>query len=122
MKRMPANKPRNSAPKTAHLEIFQWKPGQSGNPSGRPRKKPLTERYEQVLEEALPEKARLKLGLAPGATYGDAIAAGQARKAVMGATEAAKEIREAVEGKSPQAVFNLGDNAEVKVILERVGA
>lgn len=26
-----------------------WKPGQSGNPSGRPKKKPITEMYERIL-------------------------------------------------------------------------
>lgn len=27
----------------------KWKPGQSGNLSGRPKKKPITEMYEQIL-------------------------------------------------------------------------
>lgn len=29
-----------------------WKPGQSGNPSGRPKKKPITEMFEKMLEDA----------------------------------------------------------------------
>ena len=28
-----------------------WKPGQSGNPSGRPKKKPITEIFEKIFEE-----------------------------------------------------------------------
>ena len=28
-----------------------WKPGQSGNPSGRPKKKPITEIYERILAD-----------------------------------------------------------------------
>ena len=30
---------------------FRWKAGQSGNPKGRPLKKPITERYEALLED-----------------------------------------------------------------------
>jgi Family of unknown function (DUF5681) len=28
-----------------------WRPGQSGNPGGRPKKKPVTELYEQLLND-----------------------------------------------------------------------
>lgn len=28
-----------------------WKPGESGNPSGRPKKKPVTEMYERILSD-----------------------------------------------------------------------
>lgn len=41
-----------------------WAPGQSGNPSGRPKKKPVTELYEQILNDpeniALFERAIIK--------------------------------------------------------------
>lgn len=30
---------------------YRWKPGQSGNPSGRPKKKPITEIFEKILED-----------------------------------------------------------------------
>lgn len=42
----------NSAKKrgnTANLKPF--KPGQSGNPGGRPKKKPITEMYERILSD-----------------------------------------------------------------------
>jgi hypothetical protein len=29
--------------------LTPWKPGQSGNPAGRPKKKPVTEMYERIL-------------------------------------------------------------------------
>lgn len=33
------------------LEAHTFKPGQSGNPSGRPKKKPLTELYDRLLAD-----------------------------------------------------------------------
>jgi hypothetical protein len=35
-----------------------WKPGESGNPTGRPKKRQLTECYEAVIEQAPPEDLR----------------------------------------------------------------
>ena len=77
-----------------------WKPGQSGNPSGRPRRKPVSGRYEFMCEVPLPESIRKKLGLEAGATYGDALSLMQFRSALNGNTGAAREIREAIEGKA----------------------
>jgi len=45
------NKPRGNAQK---IIPFQWKPGQSGNPKGRPRKEPLTDILRAVLAEKIP--------------------------------------------------------------------
>jgi hypothetical protein len=30
--------------------LTRWKPGQSGNPGGRPRRKPITEAYRRIIE------------------------------------------------------------------------
>jgi hypothetical protein len=35
----------------AALEANLWQPGQSGNPSGRPKKKAITEMYERILND-----------------------------------------------------------------------
>ena len=35
---------------------FQWKPGQSGNAKGRPRKERLADTLEEVLDETLPKE------------------------------------------------------------------
>lgn len=82
--------------------LKKWVPGQSGNPSGRPRKRPISDRYAEMVETMLPNDVRTALRLPEGATYGDAIALAQARQAIKGKPEAAREIREAIEGKSTQ--------------------
>jgi hypothetical protein len=57
-------------------------------------------------------------GLAAGATFGDAIALTQARQAIKGETSAAKEMREAIEGRSiTQADFE-GKNAAMTIIFD----
>jgi len=40
-----------SAGRVENLKPHNWKPGQSGNPGGRPKKKPLTELYESILAD-----------------------------------------------------------------------
>lgn len=48
----PENKLENTKkPLPAAAEPYKWQPGQSGNPGGRPKKKPITELYQQVLED-----------------------------------------------------------------------
>lgn len=79
-----------------------WKPGESGNLSGRPKRWPISDRYAELAEIALPEKERLKRGLPQGATFGDALAFDQFNAALKGRTEAAREIREGIEGKAAQ--------------------
>jgi hypothetical protein len=46
----PENKPKR-AKLTPQMEAAKWKPGQSGNPSGRPVRKPITEMYEEILND-----------------------------------------------------------------------
>jgi hypothetical protein len=70
--------------------LKKWVPGQSGNLSGRPRKRPISDRYAEMVETMLPNDVRTALRLPEGATYGDAIALAQARQAIKGKPEAAR--------------------------------
>jgi hypothetical protein len=80
--------------------LTPWKPGQSSNPSGRPRMQPISDRYAHIAEEKLPENIRKNLKLGPGATYGDAIAMRTFQAALEGDIAATREVREAIEGKT----------------------
>jgi hypothetical protein len=100
----PKGKPENLRP---------FERGKSGNPGGRPRKRPISGRYAEVAETELPEALRKELGLPRGAAYGNAIAMGQVRAAVKGRTDAAREIREAIEGKATQRI-EIADTARAE--------
>jgi len=85
-----------------------WKPGESGNPGGkpgRPKTKPITEAYKAVIADRLPDHLRkVKLGqhtleLPEGSTFADLIAIGQCASAIKGNTAAAEEIANRLEGK-----------------------
>lgn len=66
-----------------------WQKGVSGNPNGRPKKKPVTEAYEKALED--PETAQaIALGIIAAAQAGD--------------VQAAREIADRLEGRVPQNV------------------
>lgn len=91
-----------------------WKPGQSGNPGGRPRKKPISDRYMELAETVLPDDLRRKLKLPEKATYGDAVALRIFHTAIGGKHEAARELREAIEGRAPQALHVSGPGLTVK--------
>ena len=98
----------------------RFKKGQpSANPGGRPRKL-VTEAYEKVVKKVLPEDLRLALNLPKGATHGDAIALGQARAAIKGKTDAAREIADRLEGKVTDSV-ELSGAVSVEVVIRHIG-
>lgn len=89
-----------------------WKPGQSGNLNGRPKKKPLTEELERLLAEDAPK--------GKGQTWAAVIAEALVKRASKGDVRAIVELGNRIEGRPVQAVELTADvNAE---IVERLQA
>jgi Family of unknown function (DUF5681) len=113
-----------------HLKVYRWKKGQSGSLSGRPKRLPISDGYRDRAEEVLPERLRKwiikqapQLGevLTKGSTWGDLVVIAQFMQAMKGKTEAAREIREAVGGKSPQRLRDEGpDSGPIEVRAESI--
>jgi hypothetical protein len=80
----------------------------------------MSERYEELIEQPLPEDLRVALKLQQGATYGDAIALGQARAAIKGKTDAAREIADRVDGRARQQMELSGPGGDPIEITERL--
>jgi hypothetical protein len=75
----------------------RWKKGQSGNRSGRPKSKTLSDAYKNKLEEPVPNDPE-------GRTWAELIAEAQVRDAVRGNVQAAREIADRTEGRARQAI------------------
>jgi len=86
----------------AHLEPYHWKPGQSGNLNGRPKRKPLTDAYRELLESIDPKDKK-------GRTIARQIAEALAREVIKkGSVAAAVELADRVEGKVAQRQEHTG--------------
>jgi hypothetical protein len=120
------NSQKRKRPRTenaAHLKSFCWPKGVSGNAGGRPKKRSISERYAFVAEVPLPEDIRKKFTMPIGSTFGDAGAIGTFLAMMEGKYGAAKEIREAIEGKATQRIEVVGaDSGPIKVSLEETVA
>src|ERR1039458_6237424 len=89
--------------------LTPFEPGESGNPSGRPKKRPITDEYYERSQEPLPESLRVKINTALGeealkkkATWSQANSLRRFLDALTeGGHPSSKEIREAIEGKAP---------------------
>lgn len=82
----------------------QWKPGQSGNPSGRPHKSIITSRLEKFAESPCPPEFIKALKLKAGSTWADAWILMMNRQALggekQGVVQAFREIVDRLEGKA----------------------
>jgi Family of unknown function (DUF5681) len=78
------------------IKPYQFKPGQSGNPGGRP-KRPLSDAYRDLMDKIVPGDKEKR-------TFAELIALAVAKEAIKGKTQAAIEIADRVEGKSMQGV------------------
>ena len=110
---------------TPAMEANKWKPGcPSPNPTGRPKRKPITEAYEAIINDPLPSVlrrfriGRSEIELPKGATFADLIALGQAVAAAKGNTAAAQEIANRLEGKVPNPVEGSGPEGGPIMISE----
>lgn len=114
------------APTEAQI-ASQFKPGNPGGP-GRPRKRPQSEAYDDLLRRKLPPEFAAVLrqfGLPKDATWADAFAAALAREALKGNVIAVKEMREATEGKATQRIELLSHEdktVEISVTFENAPA
>jgi hypothetical protein len=98
-------KPRRGNPDKT--KPFRWPKGVSGNPGGRPRKKPITELYRifaDVTVDELPLRIRRRLqdreglSLAANGVLGLYLSMGE------GSHSAGKELREGIEGKLTERI------------------
>ena len=96
---MPENKQKTGfrGPSPDVGKPYRWKKGQSGNPSGRPKSKTLSDAYKSKLEELVPNDSE-------GRTWAELIAEAQVRDAVRGNVQAAREIADRTEGRARQAI------------------
>ena len=75
---------------------YLFKPGQSGNPGGRPKRKPLTEELEKILQSTGRDPQQR--------TYARRLVESAVKRAIKKSDFALKEVWERTEGKVPQAV------------------
>ncbi|GAA3758461.1 DUF5681 domain-containing protein [Terriglobus aquaticus] len=100
-------------------EQHRFQPGQSGNPSGRPKKAPITDYLREQLDRAIPAGMLDKLrpeersflgelfGTSP--TFGHMVAFKTIQQACKGDVFALRELLDRVEGKVTRTVEHAGE-------------
>jgi hypothetical protein len=92
-----------------------WQPGQSGNPGGRPKRKPLTDAYARILDMTIP-------GDEDGRTFAEAIALAMAKEAIKGKVHAATELADRVEGRAPLHGDSVGTSDRLDEVIAAMAA
>ena len=93
----PQNRRRTGVPAVPGGEAYRFKPGQSGNPGGRPKTGALTLAFRALLEKPVPRDARKR-------TYAQAIADAVVELARRGHLGAVRELANRAEGRAAPAV------------------
>jgi hypothetical protein len=105
----PKLRPRGRPFKKGEGHAFQFKPGQSGNPGGKPKiQQRMSAEYDAFLARAIPDEVALAVGLPPGSTWAEAIASAVIARAACGDVSAAREVRDVTEGHVPPSVNQEG--------------
>lgn len=118
-------------PKTDQLEPYKWKPGESGNPGGRPKRLKVTDFVSDQLDGPIPESmlSAMKEGTravffdvyGPKPTFGQMIAFKLVQMSAKGDMFAIRELLDRVEGKVPQkADLNLSGEIAMKRVIADV--
>lgn len=100
-------------------EPYRWKKGQSGNPGGRPKIKPFSDRARWLAEQPVPEKIRIKLGLAEGSTFADAAVVAQFVAAMAGDSGPFQNLRDTTEGR---LAFTVNTSDRVDKLKEMIAS
>ena len=90
----------------------RFKPGQSGNPGGRPKTKLITQAYRELLEQVDPKERK---------TLAEILARKAVAQARKGNLAALKEITDRTEGKSVQPLSHSGLGSEPVAINVNLG-
>jgi Family of unknown function (DUF5681) len=116
----------------ATIAAYQFKPGESGNPSGRPKRLPVTDYLREQLEGTIPKAMleAMKEGArqvffeiyGPEPTFGQMIAFKLVQMSAKGDLFAIREVLERVEGKVAQKTTLTGeDDGPVQFVVTRAG-
>lgn len=99
---------RGSKANAEYIVPFQWKPGKTGNPKGRPKNRTLTEIVREYMEKEgkLPDGREMILS--------EAVAETILKMVLRGNTEVIKELWNRLEGKSKETIEVKG-NLNVKL-------
>jgi hypothetical protein len=113
-----------------HPNLRPWRKGQTGNPKGRPKTKPLSDALKRQLAKKVPVDTLATIVLkAPGIaavigrrpTYADLLAFSLIQQGIQGNIAAAGRIFDRVEGKIPKEIM-AGDDGKLDEILEALAA
>ena len=101
----PGQKPKKELPEALRRNL--WKPGQSGNPGGRPKK--LTGPLEEFLSHAVPHDKQKR-------QYVDLLIESMVKRAISHSDTLVKEIFDRVEGRIPPAEETSGSRGNTIII------